>query len=329
MSPRRYRPDRFGPRIGQPTPRAANAWLSARPSPWPVVLFAVGLLILQTLQVSPAAAVTVSIVRASATQGLDALAVGDTLTIDVVLSNDASSEISGIGVQAFGWDPTVLRGTSLEVAESVFNMTVLSTPTGPGAIGGLPNSIHPNVNLAGDPLLRAVERQQFHLMNAISLTPATGTGENDIGIGGGLIRDGDVHARLTFEVIGGGTTAVEVGSLRSNGDVVVYSNLESEETAIARLELTADGPVFVPPAEPAPEPPPVFDPEPEPPAVVPPVTTIGGDRFGSGETGEITSISFSAAVPEPSAALLYLVGLTGFAAVARGRRSGGTSVPDA
>ena len=167
----------------------------------------------------------------------------------MVLLNEARDTIAGIGVGAFGWDDTVLRVTDMTVAENVFSPAYISIPSAPSFnLGGLPNVMHPNVNPANIP--NAIASQDISLIKEVSLTPTTGTGNLDIGIDGGLIRDGDAHARVFFEVIGVGDTMISVGTNRERGDSVVSCGQNpdcsggafDDYTNLAQLKISAEGP---------------------------------------------------------------------------------------
>ena len=231
------------------------------------------------LAATSAQAVTVSISDVDSANPLDALTVGDTFSIDVTLLNDDRDYIAGIGVRAFGWDDSILRVTDFTVAENVFSSTVVSIPSAPTFnIGGIPNVIHPDVNIFGDPKPALLAAQDISLIQAITLTATPGTGNLDIGVDGGLVVDGDAHARVFFEVVGGGDTTISVGTALDNQDGVVNCgpaddcrNNFLEETNIAQLRVSAGRPI--------------------------------------------------AAVPEPTAALLFAAGLTVASVSARrGRR---------
>lgn len=218
----------------------------------------VGALLALLLCATSAGAVTVSISDVDSASPLDALTVGDTFSIDVTLLNEDRDFIAGIGVRAFGWDESILRVTDFTVAENVFSPTVLSIPSAPAFnLGGIPNVIHPDVNTSGDPKPALLAAQDISLIQAITLTATPGTGNLDIGVDGGLVQDGDAHARVFFEVVGGGATTISVGTSFANLDGVVNcgpaddcANNFLEETNIAQLRVAAQRPIAAVP-EPA------------------------------------------------------------------------------
>ncbi len=147
-----------------------------------------------------AAAAGISIVNVSSTgASTSSLAVGDILTVDLVANNDTNLDIYGIELLAFGYDVDAngladdgLRMVGVSSTDSLFNTTVID---GVGSFGGLTHLRSPR----GPELSYASAGLQTYLFRSISLTPANGDGLLDVGIAGGLIREGDVHFRISFQ----------------------------------------------------------------------------------------------------------------------------------
>jgi hypothetical protein len=149
-----------------------------------------------------AEAAGISIVNVSSTgASTSSLAVGDVLTVDLVVDNDTNLDIYGIGLGAYGYDANGnrladdgLRMIGVTAAASVFNTTVV----GPGQVfGGLNNVVSPG----GREITQLGSSLHTQFLQAISLSPASGDGSLDIGIGGRAIADGDVHFRILFQAI--------------------------------------------------------------------------------------------------------------------------------
>ncbi len=161
-----------------------------------------GFLALLALSTGRADAAGISIVNVTSTgSSTSTLAVGDILTVDLVVNNDTNLDIYGIGLIAFGYDADEdgvaddgLRMIGAESTASIFNTTVISSGQ---VFGGLPDFTHnnpyPREHSLGSTGL------QTQLTNAISLTPSNGDGSLDIGVGGESIANGDVHFRISFQ----------------------------------------------------------------------------------------------------------------------------------
>jgi len=79
-------------------------------------------------------AVEVSILRLSSGVGTDPLQIGDTVSIDLSLSNNgANNEIFGVGITAHGYDESVADFASGQAARSIFN-TVIAPSGEPGIV---------------------------------------------------------------------------------------------------------------------------------------------------------------------------------------------------
>jgi hypothetical protein len=136
----------------------------------------------------------------------------DVLTLDLVVSNDVG--VAGIGVDVSGYDSDgdgkanngmdLLGGTSTDI---VFADNCI---VGFGCVGGLENIRAPigtyptstGIVEGGRPAnpFQGEDAIELHarVVEAIGTTNATGTGQNDIGVGGALISDNDVHVTVQF-----------------------------------------------------------------------------------------------------------------------------------
>lgn len=291
-----------------------------KPPRWLGSYCGIAITILAALLLSTASrAVTVSIasVDVSSSNALDALAAGDVVTIGIVLSNPDNEYIAGFDSEAFGWDPNVLRLNSVDATSTVFVSEILALPTGPVAVGGLTMS-----GVVGSP--QQIQSQNAQFFGAVQLATSSGSGLLDTGVDGNLIQDGDVHARIAFEVLGGGATTISIGSLSSRGMGAVIASRSDlfgadtttrhEGTNIETVDLFALGDPFEPPPE---EDDPVEPPEEEEEDPVDTGVSTGGGSTRWGSTGGGRGIV--SAVPEPGAALLFATGLASVAWTERRR----------
>jgi len=175
----------FGYRLGVGLAFAASWWIAAS-----------------------AGALGISIANVSSTgASTSTLEDGDRLTIDLVVHNETHVAVAGIGMVAYGYDLDVdgraddgLRMVGGSAGLSIFNTTHVP---GVGSFGGLSDGSSRVLSESG---VYGPGGTPFYglttvMLRAISLTPANGDGSLDIGVGGGLIADGDVHMRIIFEAM--------------------------------------------------------------------------------------------------------------------------------
>jgi hypothetical protein len=303
-----------------------------------------------------AEAISILIESVTATNDLENLIAGDEITLGIVYSNPDSDPVAGLGVEAFGWDTSVLSIARVEVADSAFSQAFASTPSGIVGLGGLPNI----ATGSADP--PPAESDSYQIFNGITITPTIATGTNDVGVSGSLISEGDVHALVTFMVLCGGSTTVQVGGIADRGDaeVLVFpgspTQVVTRDTNVASLDIVTGGPPLavpdppiVPPDTNVPDTTPPDDlPDPDLPDIDPPstelpqagapeepVTVIDLTLLRAGPPGPdgtimyftsdgilvtTTSGGFDAPpIPEPTTAMLSLIGLALMAATSRRR----------
>ena len=163
---------------------------------------------------------------------LNALAENDIITIDVTMVNDLDQPIGAIGAFAFGYDTSVVSFVSAEVAGTAMNTAIADftaaglgfQPTGGitagvGTAGAQPGALAaPNRDVVSETAPGLVT--WFNGIQSTLPTPLGGE-QFDIGIAGDLITNGDVHARLVFQVVGIGQTGINIGPDNINGGVVI------------------------------------------------------------------------------------------------------------
>lgn len=144
------------------------------------------------------------------------LAAGDVLTVDLVLNNDGTLPVYGIGLAVAGYD---LDGNGVADdglgyvdgvgVDSVFNEFSVPDPADPTRYltgGGIDNVYQPPREIIGRSRETPASDLTYHglgvsFLGAISLTPTDGDGSHDVGVDGQLVRDGDVHFRLRFRAL--------------------------------------------------------------------------------------------------------------------------------
>ncbi|MEM9174403.1 MAG: hypothetical protein AAGC67_04155 [Myxococcota bacterium] len=200
-----------------------------------------------------AQAITVDILGVDSANPLSDLQVGDEFSVSLRISNPDRLGFVTAAVQAYGWDDTILQAIDAERPDSVLNSVLIpggpiipADPAGAGGVtpaGGiinvltLPGSTPPAQTTNFLSGLTAT-----NLIQGVALFPATGTGDLDPGVDGGLVGDGDAHARVTFQVLGAGTTTISFGAVRENADVFV-SNGGDEFFPSTSLRVRASNPI--------------------------------------------------------------------------------------
>ncbi len=166
--------------------------------------FLLGLLLVAPLS---AQALSISIVGATGSGASDTvLQPGETITFDLVLENASAELIFGLGVGARGYDANAngvvddgLSFVSGAVASSIFN-TVRVPGTPNQAFGGLGNTLAAPLERGFfDPITFQREEKRVMVFDGVNTTAATGTGVDDVGLGGDYTGAGDIHFQVTFQ----------------------------------------------------------------------------------------------------------------------------------
>ena len=167
---------------------------------WSIAIFAIAL-------VAPLSASALGISVANVTYGGNGDALldnEDTVTVDLLLENASNANISGLDVGVFGYD-------SGAVGSAGDNNLVFSGALATGAafnvvagFGGLDNAT--GISESGNPVI--FQERFLRVFGGIttSLTPPSGDGTLDTGVGGGSTGSGDVHFQVTFSAQSLGAT---------------------------------------------------------------------------------------------------------------------------
>lgn len=147
-----------------------------------------------------ASALGISIVNSSETVENDnILEVGESITFDLVVENDAYEQIFALDVIAFGHDETPgIFGTvssGLQVTGGAVTTSLFDQVPGFGGLG--PNIVSGPTRIFTTNNLRP-EFVRHQLFGGINFSGTTADGQIDTGIGGGSIASGDVHFQITF-----------------------------------------------------------------------------------------------------------------------------------
>lgn len=207
-----------------------------------------------------AGSLSVSILDVTASGASDDLSIGDTLTFDIGLASSIGP-IYGVGISVYGYDRNIVEFVNLETAATFLNETVT-----PGGVSGRGFANHASQDdfsifpLGIADIVRLASLPRVELFQGISLSPISGDGSLDPGIGGALTGAGDVHARVTFRLIGEGITKLLIGSDPAHDGVIlaggartaavgtsytIYSGVAVAEAAHASNPVPEPGPALL------------------------------------------------------------------------------------
>lgn len=163
------------------------------------------------LSATASTAVTVSILDVRSSAGPGGLAVGDTLTLDIGLTN-AVGPVYAVGISIYGYERDVLELVDVTKSTSFLN----DTDPAAGGGGGFANSAHQDdyshLPVDIERMILAQVEPRVRLFQGISMSPTGGDGSVDRGITGGLTGEGDPHARVTFRLLSTTPTTLTIGT---------------------------------------------------------------------------------------------------------------------
>ena len=131
------------------------------------------------------------------------LAVGDVLTVDLVVNNATNLDIFGLGLLVTGYDEdrNGMADSGLVFHSGAVTASALNTASIPGpplqVFGGLNNVRTEPVEVWNfDPFDH--ESLRLSIFEGAATTSSNGDGGTDIGVDGALTSTGDVHFRVSF-----------------------------------------------------------------------------------------------------------------------------------
>jgi len=195
------------------------------------------------LVATSASALTFNVIGASSASGnaLDALVVGDVVTINIRMSNPSAVAIFGVGGGIQGWDQGIASLTSGEVGLGKYFCTNATCTLGLDNAVVFPNS-DPNTGnfivTPGDVQNIAGVGNYVPLVQSVSTTGRAGNGARDPGLDG-TVNGGDAQFRVVFTITGLGTTTLNIGTNANPtlGNVVVLAGGVSELATNANVVL--------------------------------------------------------------------------------------------
>lgn len=125
---------------------------------------------------------------------------GETITFDLRLENATNEQVSGLEVLVTGFDTpgtTAAVSSGLQLVGGAVATSAFDAITG---LGGLPNvrtapTTRWQLNLFNPEAVRT------SLFLSASLAPSLGDGSQDLGVDGNLVGNGDVHFRVTYQLM--------------------------------------------------------------------------------------------------------------------------------
>jgi hypothetical protein len=177
-------------------------------------------------------------------RALDALQVGDVVTINIRMSNPAAVAVFGVGAGVQGWNNSVSEFVSAELGIGKFFCTGTNPATCPAGLdNGLTFATDENTGnylvAPGDVQSVGGVGNYFPIVQAISTTGRNGNGAKDPGLDG-VINGGDAQFRIVFRAAAPGTSSIDIGTNANPtlGNVVVLTGGVTEQATNAVLALT-------------------------------------------------------------------------------------------
>lgn len=174
-------------------------------------------------------AVSLSITNATSSAGSSGLSVGDTVTLDIVATTDLSDTLFGVGISISGYDPNIVEFVEGEVALRFFELARFPGPAFTGSSGRTNFAPTRSGFPSGSSSVQETSRLSLpvvELLQGVSFVPVFGDGSLDTGVDGGIVGEGDSHARVTFRLIDSGFTSLSIGT-DAPGDTLVLTGGET------------------------------------------------------------------------------------------------------
>jgi hypothetical protein len=197
------------------------------------------------------AANAVTFVATTTTTGnrpLNGLQVGDTITVNVRMTNPEAVAIFGVGAGAQGWDNAITQFVSAELGLGKYFCTGTNPATCPAGLdNGLAFATDENTGnylvVPSDVTTVAGIGNYFPIVQAISTTGRNGNGDKDPGLDG-VVGGGDAQFRFVFTALANGTSTISFGTDPNPtvGNVVVLTGGVTEQATNAVLNITVPEP---------------------------------------------------------------------------------------
>ncbi|MFO0691162.1 MAG: PEP-CTERM sorting domain-containing protein [Myxococcota bacterium] len=211
-----------------------------------------GSLILLSASFASALAFTFTDATSPSGRALNALLPGDEVTIGIRMSNPTGATIFGVGAGIQGWDNSILTFERAEMNAGPYFCTTASCSLGleNGVLFPTPADPETGNRRAGPSDVQNIAGvgNYLPLVQAISTTGRSGTGQRDPGLDG-VVNGGDAQFRVVFRIAGPGTTTITIGTNANPtlGNVVVLAGGATEQAQNAFVTRLMDGVSLSPP----------------------------------------------------------------------------------
>lgn len=177
---------------------------------------------------------------------LNGVQIGDTVTVNVRMSNPTAVAIFGVGAGIEGWNQSFLSFTSGEVNLGKYFCTNVACTLGLDNAVVFPNSDENTGNwlvVPSDRQTIAGVGNYIPMVQSVATTGRAGTGARDPGLDG-VVDGGDAQFRFVFTAVANGATSITIGNNANPtlGNVVVLAGGTSVLGTNAVLNITVPEP---------------------------------------------------------------------------------------
>lgn len=192
---------------------------------------------------SSASALTFHVISTSVSSGnpLNALLLGDEVTLNIRMSNPDAVVVRGVGGGIQGWDNTVAQFVSGVMNIGPYFCTTVSCTS--GILSSLTSSQYDDSGnlVAGPTDVQDIPGVGSYvpIVQGITTGVPNGNGARDPGIDG-IVNGGDAQFRVVFRMVALGTTTVNIGTNTSPliGNVVILTGGVMEQAINANVVFT-------------------------------------------------------------------------------------------
>jgi len=178
---------------------------------------------------------------------LNGVQVGDTITIDIRMSNPTAVPIFGVGAGVQGWNDSFVDFVSGQMNVGPYFCATAGATCTLGLNNGL---AFPADEVTGNYLAAASDVQvipnlgnYIPIVQAIATTGRAGNGVKDPGLDG-VVSGGDAQVRLVFTAVANGSTSITIGTDPNPivGNVIVLTGGTAVQATNAVLNVTVPEP---------------------------------------------------------------------------------------